>query len=773
MKQTFLLFITCLLLHGNFAYAQIPTDVPVPDNIIQTDCYGSPPSSVWSFKELGRSSISTVSAVAVPLAGDVDNDGKIEVIVAGQGAYAATNRLYIFDDQLNIKYTVTLVTGTNPLSCSYSIADVDKDGYAEIYVCEDDGYLRKYSHNKQAYNGANFVFEKAMQHATSRTYYYAQPMITDFNGDGFPEVVVLDRVYDAITLDLLVDGNRKGSGDLGHGSGHVTTNNANPNYDPSLMAIGDVDGDNLPELIAGSTVYKITINSRTVPSLNTFTVFKQANARSDVGDGATAIADMDGDGQLDVIVSRRISATNAAIYIWNPRTGAIMNDNIINDLRILPRTGVFAPFGPSLPFIGDIDGDGKPEVIVISYRASSGNGAGWVTAYDFESGQLIKKTNNNWPLATSDYSAATVITLFDFNQDGSYELVYRDMSTLRIIDGATANTLATIVCTSATGIEYPIVVDFNNDGSAEILVTGALSGEAWGGYLRAFGSNGTKWAPARKVWNQYAYNAVNINEDLTVPTKQLNPSTRFAGDDTILGNADDVFPFNGYLMQQTNLNQYGEPLWPLPKPEIIGFPIFSYNDVTDYLAITINVKNIGEALFENPFYLTAYKNSIGGTPKHTHTYTNPILVGETTTITFGIADFGATWGTDLEMVISLNDDGNGSMNQETCGVFVGSYNFGFIEVKECQEKPVTLTNNKTLSGTMTYQWKSSTDGVTWIDITGATNSSYTTTNNKPGTYYYKVKVDNGTDTIDGTLTRVRIYPCVMPVNPNIHVYGEL
>ncbi|MDR2954981.1 MAG: VCBS repeat-containing protein [Prevotella sp.] len=653
-----------------------------PDNIIDAECYIEPESTIWSFKEITRST-QAVSALGNPLAGDVDNDGKIEIVTAGttSNGYLAAGLLYIFDDQLAVKYTINLNSGLNLISNAYSMADVDGDGYAEIYVCAVDGYLYKYSHNKQAYNGSNYSFEKKVQHATSQQYYYCQPMIADFNGDGFPEIVVLDKIFDANTLDLLVDGNVKGTGDLGYGAGHAATNTSSSNSLTSIMAIGDIDGDGFPELLAGSTAYKITIASRTNPSLNSFTAYKQADTtgRSEIGDGATAIADMDLDGMLDVVVSRRVGTNGVAIYIWNPRTGEIINQNIVNNLYVYPKNGVYGPFGPSLPFIGDIDGDGKPEVVVISHSNGTTSGGGMVTAYDFESGQLTKKTTGNWPLTTTDYSAATAITLFDFNQDKQSELVYRDCNHLRIIDGATATDLVTplVACGSATGQEYAIVVDYNNDGSAEIVVTGhptSTSDNATNGYLRAFGSDGTQWAPARKVWNQYAYNAVNINEDLTVPRVQFNPATRFPGDNGTLGDGDDVRPFNGYLQQQTFISKNGLPLWPTPNGQIVETPVFSYNEVAGSLTVTVKVKNVGDASFINPFYVTVY-NNIGNTTHYIHEYQNEIAIGATATITFTILDYKANWTPFASLVLKINDKGTGTNDQAVCDDSKAEYQY--------------------------------------------------------------------------------------------------
>ncbi len=133
-----------------------------------------------------------------------------------------------------------------------------------------------------------------------------------------------------------------------------------------------------------------------------------------------------------------------------------------------------------------------------------------------------------WSLVTTDGSGQTGITMFDFNQDGKAEIVYRDEFNLRVIDGSSAVPvdLVTTPCASGTGTETAIVADVDNDGSAEICTT---CGSDKIGKLKIFESNSTPWAPARKVWNQYNYHVTNINDDLTVPRYEQNHGIAFNG----------------------------------------------------------------------------------------------------------------------------------------------------------------------------------------------------------------------------------------------------
>ena len=788
MKQKVLLFlILSFLLISPFVKGQAPTlpaGVVLPDNIVDVDCYIDPPSAPFSFSLLA-SSPTGIFNETMPLVGDIDNDGIIEIIAIGPGH--AANRIHIFEFKNNnfvLQQSVStpIFAGiANPLA----IAKVDDNEYAAIFLCTshtsnstaDRGRLIKYIYNSNTGLYEEFKVNGNLKRGTYSAISskeMAQPMIVDFNGDGIPEIVAYDKVFNAQTMELLVDGNllqyanTASPNDMGFGYGGHTSI-LQQSEASSIMAIGDMDNDGIPEVIAGNCVYKINITNPNGISGNTFTLWSKCDKTDESGgihneavDGATSIADIDGDGYLDVIVTVRSDRNpinnNGAIYIWNPRTKKVMHKN---QLTNIPPHNTYR--GPSVAFVGDIDGDGYPEICFTGQRIM------YAMVYD----RIAKTISIKWSRSTNDSSASTTMSLFDFNQDKKHELIYRDESHLRIINGADGSDLIPPVsCTSGTANEYPVIADINGDGSAEIIVTG-------GSQVHVYSSNPAGlWAPARTVWNQFAYNAVNINEDLTVPSVQFNPATRFAGSNEILGDGDDVYPFNGYLMQQTALNQYGKPLWITPRAEIIGTPTFNYdNSSGGKITITLQVKNIGSYRFQNPFYVSIFKDAIGGFPNETIKYENTIDIGKTITLTLVLENFDTIWTPNNFLIIKINAKADGATDQEVCGednTLFFYYGLQPMQQEACKDNIVEVESTFTHYSYYTYQWQYSTNEATWTDISGATTSTYTPAYQEPGIGYYRIKITDSND--PGNIVyhytasvKVISRRCIMPVNPNIHI----
>jgi hypothetical protein len=116
-----------------------------------------------------------------------------------------------------------------------------------------------------------------------------------------------------------------------------------------------------------------------------------------------------------------------------------------------------------------------------------------------------------WSLDIHDYSSGIAgAAAFDFDGDGSAEVVYADEQTLYVLSGVDGSLRSTSPHTSLTWLEYPTVVDVDGDGEAEIVVVN-------GSGIQVYGSGGDRWPAGRRIWNEYAYHITNVNDDGSIP----------------------------------------------------------------------------------------------------------------------------------------------------------------------------------------------------------------------------------------------------------------
>jgi DNA-binding beta-propeller fold protein YncE len=153
---------------------------------------------------------------------------------------------------------------------------------------------------------------------------------------------------------------------------------------------------------------------------------------------------------------------------------------------------------PGYPQIADLDDDGLPEVLVtnndglallehdgtVKYSGlrPTGDPPGYTwlrpaTVHDFDGDGVSEYATSSathysvfesdativWTADGAEFSCCAAGTAFDFLGDGVAEAMYADEQNLFIFDGAGAP-LLTQPRSSWTNIEYPVVVDVDNDG---------------------------------------------------------------------------------------------------------------------------------------------------------------------------------------------------------------------------------------------------------------------------------------------------------------------
>jgi RHS repeat-associated protein/uncharacterized repeat protein (TIGR01451 family) len=356
-----------------------------------------------------------------------------------------------------------------------AVGDIDGDGFPDIVAVHSDGsHLIAFAHTGEVkwISDANPMPQFRIGDSTLVTGAVA---IANLDATGPPEIVVGASVFDA-------DGRLLGDGrTLGGTTGGTGLRSA-------ISAVADLDLDGVPELVAGPTAYRLVNGALSL-------VWR----RADRPDGYVAIGNFDGDPEPEIVV-----VANGVVYmlnhdgtdaeVWNPPSHAPAP---------VPGGGQ-----GGAPTVADVDGGGVPEIGVA--------GAVFYTMFN-------RDGTVRWQSAVRDRSSnATGSTVFDFDGDGSVEVVYRDELFLRVYRGGDGVLLAKVPISSSTWSEMPVVADVDNDGRAELVVVGdPFTGDTSQTGVHVFEDPADQWARTRRIWNQHAYHVTNVDEDGRIPLAEI------------------------------------------------------------------------------------------------------------------------------------------------------------------------------------------------------------------------------------------------------------
>jgi len=386
------------------------------------------------------------------------------------------------------------------------------------------------------------------------------PVVADLDGDGHAEVVFLST-FGFQSYVRIVDGR----------TGYpIATPNTQLRF-RSQIAVGNLDDDPPLEIVAlaGGGAFG-------VPQLVAFEhtgALKWSVATDDPGFGAPAIADLNGDGQAEIVLGRQAFRRDGTMLWRGASPGGNTNDagfiSLVADLDLdgLPevvaghtayrgtspnQTGVEywrnSAVADGYNAIGNFDDDPYPEIVVVLGQvwllehdgtlkagpvALPGGGDGGPPLVADVDGDGVpeigiagstqytvfrRDLSPLWSAPISDPSHTTSSTAFDFDGDGKPEIAHKDGRSLRVFKGTSSDVLFEEVlgptAPVATSAHAPSVADVDGDGSADLLVGGHTPKPGLYVYSQA------GWAPARPLWNQHTYHVTNVNDDGSIPTHE-------------------------------------------------------------------------------------------------------------------------------------------------------------------------------------------------------------------------------------------------------------
>jgi len=661
--------------------------VNCPDNIVSTSCSDTSKKHIWDLRLRSKTRIGSspnysdyVNAMDVPLVGDIYGTGEIKILaaVARDPGLNATGwfseGIAIFDGKTGAfeKTITTLPFHTG--SGTRAIAKINDR--TKIFIAT--GSLNNHSTDDNRL--VCYDLETGNLEWTSDASYTPEPhnitaniLVADMNADGTPEVIAGNKIFNAETGKLLLDMSSISGFTFGLGAGYKFQSDDACEHLPYFPAVADMANDGVLEFVAGYNIYKIFIPAN-ANDTNGSKIYLHKTVKpapdgnlNNVGDGATAIADLDGDGYLDVIVTRYSGTAGGHgypyLYAWSGKTGQMFG-NALNICQNYLSGDTVSHYGqgPSIPVIGDIDGCGIPEICV-----STSHG---IHAFKYNS--TSKKLEEIAKYVTNNKSGSVAMTMFDFDQCGKQELLFHDLDRGHILSlqGNTfvdlvANSYQLNYCFTHTQNEYPVVADVTGNGRANIIIFGSedkvTDDTKFGkGFVYIFeGTPEHPWAPAREVWNQWAYNAVNVNNDLTIPKYQANPAIMY-----LSGECGKVHPYNGFLQQQTLLDNDGCFVWSLPNLQWTGNS--SHIIAGDSMVISGKVTNMGNIGMPAPIYVTIYKESVKDENIiKLDSIHSDLHAGETVKFSFTIKNI-SNLKPLTKLIVNINDKNGIYPHQEVC-----------------------------------------------------------------------------------------------------------
>ena len=254
--------------------------------------------------------------------GDVNNDGLTDIYLSGN---RVANRLFLnrgdmkFDDVTD----AAGVSGKAAWSTGVTMADVNADGWLDIYVCNSGDIKGDHRRNELYINNQDGTFtEAAAEYGLANEGLSTHGVFFDYDRDGDLDFYLLNNSYQAIGSFNLEKNERPKRDSIG--GDRLYENRDGYYYDVSEAAgiygsiigfglgvtVGDVDRDGWPDIFVSNDFFErdyLYINNHDGTFRETLTGAMQSITLSSMG---ADLADIDNDGYSELFVTEMLPSTN-------------------------------------------------------------------------------------------------------------------------------------------------------------------------------------------------------------------------------------------------------------------------------------------------------------------------------------------------------------------------------------------------------------------------------------------------------------------------------
>lgn len=290
---------------------------------------------------------------------DLDGDGKPELIVSNNDSdnvsiFKNTTTTGVINAS-SFAAKVDFATGENPWNVA--IDDFDLDGKPDLAVVNDVSNTVSVLRNQTTTGSINTAsFTPAVNFATG-----AFPIgidSKDLDGDGKSDLVITNQTDNSISIFQ----NTSTVGSITAGS-FVKIFNLSTGLDPYSVSIGDLNNNGKPDVVVANLSSGSLSVFDNISTVGSIALSSKVDFTSGAGTLDVKLSDMDGDGKPDAVV------TNGGSRISILKNANSSTPIAIGSLSFLiDFTSTSNPYGVA---IGDLDGNGKPDIAATNYTGSS------------------------------------------------------------------------------------------------------------------------------------------------------------------------------------------------------------------------------------------------------------------------------------------------------------------------------------------------------------------------------------------------------------------